>query len=322
MMAAGAKRPALIDRLPPVRGRYRVRAPLAGVTWFRVGGPAEVMFRPADADDLSAFLAAKPADVPVTVIGVASNLLVRDGGIDGVVVRLGRGFAAIEPDRERPQVYAGAGALDLNVAHVARDAGIAGLEFLSGVPGTIGGALRMNGGAYGGDAAAVVAWAEALDARGSVHRLGAEDIGFGYRTCAVPEDWIFTAAALDGERDDPAEIARRMEAVQGARADSQPVRSRTGGSTFLNPDASAEGGAKAWELIERAGCRGLRRGGAVVSEHHCNFLVNTGAATAADLEALGEEVRRRVAAETGVTLEWEIRRVGRHAAGPVGEVAP
>jgi len=302
-MAALKHTPHLVDRLPAVRGRYSADAPLAQVTWFRVGGPAEVLFRPADVDDLASFLAARPEDVPVTVIGVASNLLVRDGGVPGVVVRLGRGFVEITAEGNR--VFAGAGALDGNVALVARNAGIAGLEFLSGVPGTIGGALRMNAGAYGSEMKDVTIAASALDARGGRHRLDLERLGFTYRHCGVAEDWIFVGAELRGQADDPAAIQARMDDITGRREASQPVRTRTGGSTFANPP-----GHKAWELIDKAGCRGLRQGGAMVSEKHTNFLINTGTATAADIETLGEEVRRRVFGQFGVTLEWEIRRIG------------
>ncbi len=308
MMAALRHTPHLVDRLPAVRGRYSADAPLAQVTWFRVGGPAEVLFRPADIDDLAGFLAAKPDDVPVTVIGVASNLLVRDGGVPGVVVRLGRGFVEITAEGDR--VFAGAGALDGNVALVARNAGLAGLEFLSGVPGTIGGALRMNAGAYGSEMKDVTIAASALDARGGRHRLDLDRLGFSYRHCAVAEDWIFTGAELRGRADDPAAIQARMDDITGRREASQPVRTRTGGSTFANPP-----GHKAWELIDRAGCRGLRQGGAMVSEKHTNVLITTGDATAADIETLGEEVRRRVFERFGVTLEWEIRRIGIKAGG-------
>ncbi|MBX6320552.1 MAG: UDP-N-acetylmuramate dehydrogenase [Rhodospirillaceae bacterium] len=310
-MTALLQRPRLIDRLPPVRGRLSKGASLAPVTWFRVGGPAEVVFRPADRQDLIDFLAAKPADVPVTVIGVGSNLLVRDGGVEGVVIRLGRGFAGIRVDGNA--VTAGAGALDLNVALVAHEAGLGGLEFLSGIPGTIGGALRMNAGAYGRSIADVIVTAEALDPRGAVHVLDRAALGLGYRHCSVPEDWIFLGATLRGEPAERETIARRMHEIRSARESTQPVRARTGGSTFTNPADAAAGGRKAWQLIEAAGCRGLRRGGAMVSEKHCNFLINTGEASAADLEALGEEVRRRVREATGVRLEWEIRRIGRPA---------
>ena len=304
----------LIERLPPVRGRLTEDAPLAPVTWFRVGGPAEVMFRPLDIEDLAAFLAVKPADVPVTVIGVASNLLVRDGGIEGVVVRLGRGFTTVEA--KGTEVEAGAAALELNVALTAREAGLGGLEFLCGVPGTIGGGLRMNAGAYGCEMKDVLLGAEALDGTGKRHTLTLAEMRLSYRHCGVPEDWIFTGARLQGVEMPADAIQRRMAEIQAQREASQPIRSRTGGSTFANPP-----GHKAWELIDRAGCRGLARGGAMVSEKHTNFLINTGTATAADLEGLGEEVRRRVFEQFGVSLEWEIRRVGR-AAGGLKETAP
>ena len=303
MMPARNATERLIERLPRVRGRYDEDAPIAPWTWFRVGGPAEVMFRPADRDDLARFLAGKPADVPVTVIGAGSNLLVRDGGVRGVVVRLDRPFAHIGIAGE--EVRAGAMALGIKVSLTARDAGLAGLEFLSGVPGTIGGALRMNAGAYGRETKDVLIEAEALDAAGALRRIPVAEMGFSYRHASVPEDWIFVAARLQGRRDDPVAIARRMAEIGAVREDSQPVRTRTGGSTFKNPT-----GARAWELIDRAGCRGLARGKAMVSDKHTNFLINTGGATAADLEGLGEEVRRRVHAATGVTLEWEIRIIG------------
>jgi UDP-N-acetylmuramate dehydrogenase len=308
MMAARRVSDRLIDRLPPVRGRLTADAPLAPVTWFRVGGTAEIMFRPADEADLAEFLAAKPRNVPATVLGVASNLLVRDGGIPGVVIRLGRAFVAVTTDGNT--VRAGAGALDLNVALTCREAGIAGLEFLSGIPGTIGGALRMNAGAYGRDIKAVLRRAIALDGRGRRHEVAAAALGLDYRSCAAPADWIFVAAEFAGDAGDPAGIAERMDEIQAAREASQPIRSRTGGSTFANPP-----GHKAWELIDRAGCRGLTRGGAQVSEKHANFLINNGNATAADLEGLGEEVRRRVFENSGIVLDWEIKRVGRPVPG-------
>jgi UDP-N-acetylmuramate dehydrogenase len=298
----------LIDRMPPVRGRLTADAPLANVTWFRVGGPAEVMFKPADAADLSDFLAGCPTDVPVTVIGVASNLLVRDGGVPGVVIRLGRAFADITVDGS--EITAGAAALDLNVANAARDASIAGLEFLSGIPGTIGGALRMNGGAYGRELSDVIVSATATDRSGKRHALSREDLGLSYRHSDVPEDWIFTSAVLRGHPGDHAEVSHRMHEISASRAESQPVRARTGGSTFANPP-----GEKAWALIDRAGCRGLTIGGAQVSEKHCNFLLNLGTATADDLESLGEEVRRRVYETSGIQLCWEIRRIGVPAPG-------
>jgi len=303
MMAAGRARERLAARLPPVRGRVTADAPLAQHTWFRVGGPAEALFRPVDCADLAAFIAARPGDVAVTVIGVASNLLIRDGGIAGVVVRLGRGFADIKVEGE--DILAGAGALDRNVALAAQAAGIGGLAFLYGIPGTIGGGLRMNAGAYGGELEDVVIEAEAIDQNGALRRLTPKELLLSYRHCGVPEDWIFVGARLRGRAGDAGVIARQMAGIDAARAASQPVRARTGGSTFANPD-----GHQAWDLIDRAGCRGLARGGAQVSEKHANFLINTGAATAADLEGLGEEVRRRVHARFGITLEWEIRRVG------------
>jgi UDP-N-acetylmuramate dehydrogenase len=241
--------------------------------------------------------------VPVTVIGVASNLLVRDGGIGGVVVRLGRGFVEIMPDGA--EIAAGAGALDLNVALACGLAGISGLEFMSGIPGTVGGGLRMNAGAYGREFKDVLIDAVALDARGARHVLSPADMGLSYRHSGVPEDWIFVSARFRGEAGDRDAIAARMTEIQAAREASQPIRARTGGSTFANPP-----GGKAWELIDQAGCRGLKRGGAMVSQQHANFLINTGVATAADIEQLGEEVRRRVRENSGVTLEWEIRRVG------------
>lgn len=313
MMAAAMTTGRLLERLPQVRGRYRENADLARVTWFRVGGPAEVMFRPEDAADLADFLGAKPKDVPVTVLGVGSNVLVRDGGVPGVVIRLGRGFAGIKA--EGTKISVGAGALDANVAQVAAGAGLTGLEFLAGIPGTIGGALRMNGGAYGREIKDVLVWAEAVTADGTLTRIPVAAMGYGYRHSAVPEGTVFTAALLQGAAGSRDAIARRIGEIQDARAATQPIRTRTGGSTFKNPGVTGpEGknpeGHRAWQLIEAAGCRGLTVGDAQVSEQHCNFLINRGAATAADLEALGEEVRRRVKETSGIELEWEIRVIG------------
>lgn len=311
MMAASARRPrGLLDRLPTPRGELRADAPLARGTWFRVGGSAEALFRPRDVDDLIEFLKAKPADVPVTILGAGTNLLIRDGGVAGVVVRLGRTFAGIRVEDDR--VVAGGAAMDVNVARAAAAANLAGLEFLSGIPGTIGGAVRMNAGAYGRELRDVVVSVEAVDPRGGRHVLKGPELGLAYRTCAIPESWTFVSAVLRGRGGSSAAIRAGMASVQAARAESQPIRSKTGGSTFANPVGPEAGGARAWELIDRAGCRGLRRGGAVVSDLHCNFLVNDGSATAADLEALGEEVRRRVAETSGVVLRWEIRRIGEH----------
>lgn len=295
--------------LPAVRGRIEHDAPLAPLTWFRTGGPADVLFRPADADDLAFFLAHLPADVPVTVIGVGSNLLVRDGGVEGVVIRLGKTFGAISHDGNRLRV--GAGASDVSVAAAARDAGLGGMEFLRGIPGTIGGALRMNAGAYGREMANILVEAEAIDRAGQRHVLSLEDMGFSYRHARIPADWIFVSAVLAGSPDDPRLIAERMARINEAREESQPLRTRTGGSTFKNPTIEQAAGKRAWELIDAAGCRGLRIGGAQVSEKHCNFLINTGDATGADIEALCDEVRRRVLVATGVVLETEIRVIGR-----------
>jgi len=302
MMALATSRQHLIDRLPKPRGRLTADAPLGPQTWFRAGGPAEVLFRPADVEDLSSFLAALPAEVPVMVLGVGSNVIVRDSGVKGVVVRLMRGFTGITVDGH--EVVAGAGAPDLNVALTARDHALAGLEFLSGIPGTIGGAFPTNAGAYGGELSEVLVSAQAVDRSGTVHTVTAAELGLSYRHSTAPADWIFTSARLRAVPGDQLAIARRIAEIDGVRAESQP-RSRTGGSTFANPP-----GHKAWELIDRAGCRGLKVGGAQVSEKHTNFLINTGEATATDIEALGEEVRRRVLEQSGVRLEWEIRRLG------------
>ena len=292
------------DMLPPVRGSLTMGAPLKDHVWFRAGGPAEILFRPADADDLASFLAAKPDDLRVSVIGVGSNLLVRDGGIPGVVVRLSSAFGKISTDGLR--VRAGAAALDGAVARAAADAGIAGLEFLRGVPGTIGGALKMNAGCYGSEIKDIFVEATAIDEKGNETRLSKADMDFAYRKAQGARDGlIFIEAVFEGRKDEPAAIRARMEELSANREASQPIKSRTGGSTFKNPP-----GHKAWQLVDEAGCRGLMIGAAQVSEKHTNFLINTGDATAADLEALGEEVRRRVKEKSGVNLEWEIKRVG------------
>ena len=286
-----------------LRGRAQVDAALAPTSWFRVGGPAELLLRPADAQDLADFLAALPHEVPVTVIGAASNLIIRDGGVRGVVVRLARGFTGIEiqPDG----VIAGAGALDLTIAEHAAAAGLGGLEFLSGIPGSIGGAVAMNAGAYGGDIAGCLDWAEIVTRDGQILRIPAERLGFGYRHAALPPGGVVVRVRLRAYADTPASIAATMAKIRHSREATQPVRARTGGSTFRNPPDM-----KAWELIDAAGCRGLTLGGAQVSEKHCNFLLNTGTATAADIEGLGEAVRQRVLATSGVDLHWEIRRIG------------
>ena len=295
------------DTLPPLRGTLRRNVPLAPLTWLRVGGSAEFVFQPADADDLAAFLEALPEDVPVLPMGVASNLLVRDGGLEGVVIRFGGPLAKVEA--RGGTILAGAGALDQRVAQEAQRAGLAGLEFLIGIPGTVGGAVRMNAGAFGGETKDRLLWAEALDRKGALHRLSNAELGFAYRRSALPADWIVVRAAFQGVPGDPEAISARMDAIKAEREAAQPLRVATGGSTFKNPP-----GHKAWQLIDAAGCRGLRRGGAMVSEKHCNFLINTGGATAAEIEALGEQVRTRVREASGVVLEWEIVRIGRPAA--------
>lgn len=302
MMAA----PVMADwraALPAVRGRIGFDVPLGPVTWFRVGGPAEVMFRPADIEDLSRFLAALAPEVPVLPIGAASNLIVRDGGIGGVIVRLVRGFAEIEVQPDG--IVAGAAALDATIAEHAAAAGLAGLEFLSGIPGSLGGAVAMNAGAYGAEIRDVLDWAEIVGRDGTVARYAAGDLALTYRHARLPEGGIVVRARLHARPGEAAAIAARMAEIRASREATQPVRARTGGSTFRNPE-----GDKAWRLIDEAGCRGLVHGGAQVSEKHCNFLINLGEATAADIEELGETVRRRVRELTGIELIWEIRRVG------------
>ena len=291
---------------PDFRGRLSAGAPLAPFTWFRVGGPAEVLVSPADEGDLAYVLKALPSEIPVTVIGVGSNLVVRDGGIPGVVIRLGgKAFGAIETTPDL-RVIAGAAALDAQVARAAAEAGVDGLAFLRGVPGAIGGALRMNAGAHGGETRDSLIEARGVDRAGSVRIFSNAEMGFAYRHSDAPRDVIFTRAVFQGQRGEPATIRAEMERITAARETSQPIREKTGGSTFKNPP-----GAKAWQLIDAAGCRGLVVGDAQVSTMHCNFLLNRGAATAADIEALGEEVRRRVKESSGIELEWEIKRVGK-----------
>jgi len=290
-------------KMPALRGRLLASQPLAELTWFRVGGPAQVLFAPADEVDLCYFLANLSAEIAVTMIGLGSNLIVRDGGVPGVVIRLGRGFNDIAI--ERLHVRAGAAVPDVKVARAAQEAGIAGLAFMRGIPGAVGGALRMNGGAYGRETKDVLAEARAVDRQGRTHVLTSAGMGFAYRHCGAPGDYIFTQALFAGERGDPAAIAAEMEKITESREATQPIKSRTGGSTFKNPP-----GAKAWRLIDAAGCRGLRIGDAQVSDMHCNFLINLGAAKAADIETLGETVRQRVKENSGVELEWEIKRIG------------
>jgi UDP-N-acetylmuramate dehydrogenase len=280
--------PVLKKTMPELRGRLLANQSLAELTWFRVGGPAQLLFMPEDEADLAYFLKNLTVDIAVTVIGLGSNLIVRDGGIAGVVIRLGRGFS---------------------VARAAQEAGIAGLAFLRGIPGGIGGALRMNGGAYGRETKDTLIEARAVDRQGGIHVLKTGDMHYTYRHCGVPDDYIFTQALFAGERGDPAVIGAEMDKITESREATQPIKSRTGGSTFKNPPDH-----KAWQLIDAAGCRGLRQGDAQVSEMHCNFLINLGGASAADIETLGETVRQRVKANSGVELEWEIKRIGAAAA--------
>ena len=296
---------ALAPTLPTVRGKLTAAAPLAPLVWFKSGGTAEWLFEPKDADDLAAFLCRLPADVPVMALGLGSNLIVRDGGVPGVVVRLGKTFATLTPDAGR-RLIVGGGASGIQVSSAARDAGIAGLEFLRGIPGTVGGFVRMNGGAYGREVADVLVSATVITRDGAVATLAAADLGYSYRHSNLPDGTVVIAATLAGQPGDPVAIQAEMDRIAAAREASQPLRSRTGGSTFKNPP-----GEKAWALVDAAGCRGLRHGGAQVSEKHTNFLINTGDATSADIEVLGEDVRARVKAHAGIDLEWEIQRVGK-----------
>lgn len=295
--------------MPELRGRLSANASLADVTWFRAGGPAQVLFMPADEADLAYFLQHKPQSMPVFVIGLGSNLLVRDGGVEGVVIRLGRGFSGIAVE-DGHRLRVGTVVPDVKVARAAADAGISGLAFYRGIPGSIGGALRMNAGAHGSETKDVLASARAVDPAGNIHVLSLADMGFTYRHSAVPHDWIFTEALFQGTPGETAEILRAMDEVAAYRETHQPIKERTGGSTFKNPE-----GHSAWKLIDAAGCRGFRVGGAMVSEKHCNFLINDRNATGEDIERLGEIVRARVKAHSGVTLQWEIIRLGRAAEG-------
>ncbi len=296
--------PSLLSAAPRLRGKLLPNAALRDLTWLRAGGPAQALFTPADEDDLAYFLSCCPLDVPVTVIGVGSNLLARDGGVPGVVIRLGRGFNGTEPLSEN-RIRAGAAVPDVRLAQAAASAGIAGLAFYRGIPGTVGGALRMNAGAHGGETRDILAEARAVDRSGNLHVFDNAGMGFTYRHCGIPLDYIFTQAVFEGTPGVPAEIEKSMRDVAEYREANQPIKSRTGGSTFKNPP-----GHSAWKLIDAAGCRGLRVGGAHMSEMHCNFLINDGEASAADIERLGELVRERVFAQSGIRLEWEIKRIG------------
>lgn len=292
------------DHLPIVRGTYRFNAPLAGTNWFGVGGAAQVLFKPADTQDLAHFIQNKPAALPLTIIGVGSNLIVRDGGIDGVVIRLGRGFTDMKVGGD--VIEAGAAVMDINLARFAAGEARAGLEFFSGIPGTLGGALAMNAGAYGRETKDVLIKAEAVTPAGEIISLGVEDMRYEYRKYNGPDGLIFTRAWFNTTADAPEAVHARIAEIQAKREATQPIRERTGGSTFKNPE-----GHKAWQLIDAAGCRGRTVGGAQMSELHCNFMINTGHATANDLETLGEEVIRRVQEHSGIELQWEIKRIGK-----------
>lgn len=306
----------IMGRLPLVRGRYTYNALIADTSWFKCGGAAEVLYKPADREDLAQFLAGCPDDIPLTVLGVCSNVIIRDGGIKGVTIKLGGAFADIEVDSQTGFVTAGAAALDVNVALTAQRAGRAGLEFYSGIPGTIGGALRMNAGAYGVETVDVLETAEVLDRTGQIQQYKPSQMDMQYRYCGIPDHVIFTRATFRTVADDASAIEARMADIREKRAATQPIRARTGGSTFANPtpDECASHnlpqGTKAWQLIDKVGGRGLRVGGASMSELHCNFMLNDQNATATDLEMLGEELRRRVLDATGYSLRWEIKRIG------------
>lgn len=304
------------DAIPEVRGSIRENADLSANSWFKVGGKAEILFKPEDEDDLVDFLKGYPEHLPYTVLGVSSNLIIRDGGVPGVVIKLGRSFAQIEVDREHNRIRAGGSALDINVAKFAQQASLTGLEFFSGIPGTIGGALRMNAGAYGRETKDVLVCCTAIGCCGAKFTFKVDEMGMSYRHSDVDENMIFTSAIFQGKEGDALEIQARMDEIKAKRDESQPIREKTGGSTFANPTpqelaaAGLPADTKTWQLVDRAGCRGLMVGGAQMSEQHCNFMINTGDATAADLENLGEEIRRRVLDNSGVKLRWEIRRIG------------
>lgn len=291
--------------LPAVKGKLTANAPLAPLVWFKSGGPAEWLFEPSDVDDLSAFLANLDPGMSIWPLGLGSNVIVRDGGVAGVTIRLGKAFAAVTPVGDRT-LQAGAGASGVLVSSVARDNGIAGLEFLKSIPGTVGGFVRMNGGAYGREVADILVSAEIVRRDGSRAVIEKDALRFAYRHSNLPPDAVVVSAQLRGVCGEPSAIQAEMDRISAAREASQPLRSKTGGSTFKNPE-----GYKAWQLVDEAGCRGLTFGGAQVSEKHTNFLINTGSATSADIEALGEEVRNRVRAHSGIDLQWEIQRVGK-----------
>ena len=296
--------PSIDATMPPVRGKLTAQAPLAPLVWFKSGGAAQWLFEPADADDLSAFLAALDPAAPVMALGLGSNMIVRDGGVPGVVVRLGKPFAKVEAV-DATTLRCGGGASGILVSSTARDAGVAGLEFLRSIPGTVGGFVRMNGGAYGRETCDILVECDVILRSGEQVTLPVDALGYTYRHSGLPEGSVVVSALFRGVPGEPAAIQAEMDRIAAAREESQPLRSKTGGSTFKNPD-----GRKAWQLVDEAGCRGLQLGGAQVSEKHTNFLLNIDNATSADIEALGEEVRRRVKAKSGIELEWEIQRVG------------
>ena len=295
---------ALINKLPKIQGTYRENAVLAKTNWFGVGGAAEILFRPKDVDDLSNFLSQKPDDIKITVIGIGSNLLVRDGGVDGVVIKLGRGFTEIKTCGNL--LAAGAAAINYNVVNFAKENERSGIEFIVGIPGSIGGALAMNAGCYGTEISDILEYAEAVDPNGDIHKLHPKDIGYIYRGHTLHDGWIFTKAYFKTFVGDKGTIDHNINRIITKRGLTQPTKERTSGSTFTNPP-----GHKAWKLIDEAGCRGLKIGGAQVSEKHCNFFINSNNATAADIENLGEEVRRRVKEKSGIQLEWEVKRIGK-----------
>jgi UDP-N-acetylmuramate dehydrogenase len=298
----------MISNLPKVRGEYRFNSPLANTTWFGVGGNAEIIFRPADENDLADFIRNKPVELDYMVLGVCSNVIIRDGGYKGCIIKLGRAFNNISISEDK--ILCGAACLDVNVARFAAESGISNLEFLVGVPGSIGGAIAMNAGAYGAEIKDILISAKAIDEKGNLVELKNSDFGFSYRKNSLNEKLIFTSAVLQGKIGDKNEILEKMNNISKAREETQPIRSKTGGSTFKNPDPEISAGKKAWQLIDEAGLRGYKLGGAQISEKHCNFLINTGSATAKDIEDLGELARKKVFEKSGIELHWEIKRIG------------
>jgi len=299
-----------LQNLPEIRGKYRYNSNLSKVNWFQIGGNADVIFWPEDAEDLQYFLQEASSDIPITTIGVGSNLLVRDKGVRGVVIRLGKSFTKL--DNCDGIISAGAGSLSSSVANFALANNISGLEFLVGIPGSVGGAIAMNAGAYGREVKDIFTGLEAIDRKGERHCLNIDDVNFSYRSNDIDNDYIFTKAFFRGEKSNHDAIKEKMDKIKYDREKSQPVKTKTSGSTFRNPDSEQANGKKAWELIDEAGCRGLAIGDAMVSEKHCNFLINKNKASAADMENLGEEVRKRVKLNSGVDLEWEIKRIGEY----------